>query len=216
MNEGIDQKVQAGCANTKTGRMRVLNGLVLAGGRSTRMGTDKAALTHPDGRPLARRTVDLLAMVCERVVISLRHDQELPPGIEQSASVSIVRDPEGGSEGPLAGILSAMRSAPTADWLVLACDLPRLEPATLQHLVSSRRPDEMFLSYRSEFDGLPEPLCALYAAAALRVLEQAEAEGLRCPRKVLIQNPCRLLDPPVPGALDNANTPEDWQTAIAS
>ncbi len=216
MSDEISQNVQAGCPNSETCRMPVLHGLVLAGGRSTRMGTDKAALVHPDGRPLARRTMDLLSMECAKVVIALRHDQELPPMVEESAHVSIVRDPEGGSEGPLAGMLSAMRSAPAADWLVLACDLPRLDLATLQHLVSSRRPDEAFLSYRSEFDGLPEPLCALYTAEALRILEQAEADGLRCPRKVLIRHQCRLLEPLVPGALDNANTPADWQSATTT
>jgi molybdenum cofactor guanylyltransferase len=192
---------------------RSLRGLVLAGGRSTRMGTDKAALIHPDGRPLARRTLDLLSTVCSEVVVSLRHDQALPPMISEGGQISIIRDPEGGSEGPLAGILSAMRSAPEADWLVLACDLPRLDAVTLRHLVASWLPGEMFLSYRSEFDGLPEPLCACYAAGALPVLLEAKASGIRCPRKVLIQNECRLLDPLIPGALDNANTPQDWQTA---
>lgn len=191
-----------------------LHGLVLAGGRSTRMGTDKAALVHPDGRPLARRTLDLLEEAgCGTIVLSLRHDQELPPGIPECPNVRVVRDPAGGSEGPLAGILAAMRSAPEADWLVLACDLPRLDVETLEHLVASRNPGKMFLSYRSEFDGLPEPLCAFYAAGALPILEQAQAHGIRCPRKVLIQQNCRLLEPVTPRALDNANTPGDWETA---
>lgn len=195
---------------------RPLHGLVLAGGRSARMGTDKAALVHPDGRPLARRTLDLLSMECSQVVISLRHDQELPPMIVESPQVSVVRDPEGGSEGPLAGILSAMRSAPEADWLVLACDLPRLDVETLRQLISARHPDEVFLSYRSEFDGLPEPLCAYYSAEALPIIEQHQAEGICCPRKILIRHGCRLLDPVTPRALDNANTPEDWRSALTS
>lgn len=193
-----------------------LHGLVLAGGRSTRMGADKASLVHPDGRPLARRMLDLLEQVgCDSVVISLRHDQELPPAVLISDRVSIVRDPEDGSAGPLVGILAAMRSAPEADWLVLACDLPRLDGATLQHLIDLRNPDEPFLAYRSEFDGLPEPLCAIYSAGALAILESAQAAGFCCPRKVLIQNHGRLLDPVEPGALDNANTPQDWQSATA-
>lgn len=192
---------------------RSLYGLVLAGGRSTRMGTDKAALIHPDGRPLARRTIDLLSMVCDRVIVSLRHDQEMPPQIEESPHIRVARDPEGGSEGPLAGMIASMQLFPEADWLVLACDLPRLDGDTLKQLVTSRQSGEAFLSYRSEFDGLPEPLCAFYAAEALPVLEQARAGGIRCPRKVLIQQNCRLLEPVTPRALDNANTPEDWQTA---
>jgi molybdenum cofactor guanylyltransferase len=194
-----------------------LHGLVLAGGHSTRMGADKATLMHPDGRPLARRTLDMLEQAgCETVVISLRHDQELPSMIVENSRVKIVRDPEEGSEGPLVGILSAMRSAPHADWLVLACDLPRLDLETLLHLISSRGPNEPFLSYRSESDGLPEPLCAIYSSEARAVLEQAQTNGVRCPRKVLIKNHCRLIEPRVPGALDNANTPKDWQSAIAS
>lgn len=193
---------------------RPLHGLVLAGGRSTRMGTDKAALIHPDGRPLARRTHGLLESAgCHPVVLSLRHDQELPPGFSNAADFPLARDPEGPGEGPLAGMLAAMRLYPDADWLVTACDLPRLDVATLAHLLSSRLPGERFLAYRSEFDGLPEPLCAFYAAESLQTLEQARAEGFRCPRKVLIRQQCRLLEPLVPRALDNANTPEDWQTA---
>jgi molybdopterin-guanine dinucleotide biosynthesis protein A len=190
---------------------RPLHGLVLAGGRSSRMGTDKAALVHPDGRPLARRAHDLLVEAgCVEVMLSLRRDQPVPAGFEDLADVAIVRDPESGSAGPLAGIIAAMGRMPDADWLVLACDLPRLDVETLRHLISSKRPDEMFLSYRSEFDGLPEPLCALYAPAALPLLRDTE---FRCPRKVLIRHDCRLLEPVTSRALDNANTPEDWQTA---
>lgn len=190
---------------------RPLYGLVLAGGRSSRMGTDKAALVHPDGRPLARRTHDLLVKAgCSEVMLSLRHDQPIPAGFEDLVETAVVRDPAGGSAGPLAGIISAMSLRPYADWLVLACDLPRLDLETLRHLRSSILPEEWFLSYRSEFDGLPEPLCALYAPASLPLLRDSE---FRCPRKVLIRHGCRLLEPVTPRALDNANTPEDWQSA---
>lgn len=178
------------------------------------MGADKAALVHPDGRTLARRCHDLLAEAgCGTVVVSLRHDQEIPAGFSDLPGVAIARDPVGGSEGPLAGMLVSMRLHPGTDWLVLACDLPRLDLATLRHLVCSKLPNEAFLSYRSEFDGLPEPLCALYAASAQALLEQAWESGIHCPRKVLIRHECRLLDPVTPRALDNANTPEDWRNA---
>ncbi len=188
-----------------------LRGLVLAGGRSSRMGRNKAALVHPDGRTLLRRCHDLLREAgCETIAISLRHDQEIPAGLN---GAEIVRDPEGASLGPIAGIVAGMRLDPAADWLVLACDLPRLDAATLVHLIGSKQADEKFLAYRSEFDGLPEPLCTLYSQAALPVLVQAQADDFRCPRKILIRNDCRLLEPVTPRALDNANTPEDWATA---
>lgn len=197
-----------------------IHGIVLAGGRSRRMGSDKAALLHPDGRPLARRAVDLLADAgCARVVVSLRHDQEVPPGIESLAErdgTTIARDPVGGSDGPLSGMLASMRLHPAADWLVVACDLPRLDKETLRHLVASKQPGDQFVCYRSEFDGLPEPLCALYTAAALPALEEAFAGGIRCPRKILNQHQARMLEPITSRALENANTPEDWKHSLIS
>ncbi len=190
-------------------------GLVLAGGRSSRMGQDKAALIHPDGRTLVRRACDLLVDIgCQKVVLSIRHDQEIPAGLSDFGNLTIVRDPAGESVGPIAGMVTGMRLQATADWLVLACDLPRLDAATLSALVNSRRDGEKFLAYRSECDELPEPLCALYASESLPILEQAFADDMRCPRKILIRNDCRLLAPVSPNALDNANTPEDWASAI--
>ena len=181
------------------------------------MGTDKAALIHPDGRTLARRAYDLLAGAgCAAVFLSLREGQEIPPGFSDLTTVRVVRDPAGTGQGPLAGMIAAMRSAPAADWLVLACDLPRLDPATLTRLTTAKLPNEMFLCYRSEFDGLPEPLCAFYGGGVLPVLEQAVAAGGCCPRKVLIRGGCRLLEPVAKRALDNTNTPQEWQTAVQS
>ena len=193
-----------------------LCGLILAGGRSVRMGQDKAALIHPDGRTLARRCHDLLREAgCEMVAISLRHEQEIPPGLADLDSLQIIRDPAGESLGPMVGMVTGISLRPDADWLVLACDLPRLDSQTLSHLITSIEEGEKFIAYRSEFDDLPEPLCTLYTQMALPILKQAQADDLRCPRKILIRNDCRLLEPVSPRALDNANTPEDWETAIS-
>ena len=176
------------------------------------MGTDKASLPHADGRALARRTHDLLAEAgCDTVALSLRAGQALPAGFSCESPPPVIRDPEGESAGPLSGMLAAMRSRPAARWIVAACDLPRLDLATLRTLVNSHLPGEPFVAFRSEHDGLPEPLCALYAPEALELLESAMASSRRCPRKILISHQCRLLEPVSAGALDNANTPEEWE-----
>jgi molybdopterin-guanine dinucleotide biosynthesis protein A len=180
------------------------------------MGSDKAAMLHPDGRPLARRCLDLLAEAgCDALAISLRHDQELPPSTADIVDLTIVRDPADGGFGPMTGIGAGMSSAPEADWLVIACDLPRLDVGTLRHLIDSRKPEEPLLAYRSEFDGLPEPLCAIYSAESREWIRQALAADFRCPRKILMRHDCRLLDLPTPRALENANTLEDWKQAIS-
>jgi molybdopterin-guanine dinucleotide biosynthesis protein A len=179
------------------------------------MGCDKAALVHPDGRPLARRCLDLLAQAgCDALALSIRHDQELPPNTGDIVDLAVIRDPAEGGVGPLSGIHAAMGSAPQADWLVLACDLPRLDLATLVHLIDARKGYDGLLSYRSEFDGLPEPLCAIYPAGAAELIARAMAADMRCPRKILIRENCRLLDLPTPRALENANTPDDWNLAL--
>ncbi len=193
-----------------------LRGLCLAGGRSSRMGCDKAALVHPDGRPLARRTCDLLREAgCWTIVLSLRHDQKIPDGFEDFENLTIARDPAGGSLGPLVGLVGGMRLDPSADCLVFACDLPNLDLATLTNLVSSRREGEKFLAYRSASDGLPEPLCALYTSESFALMDQALTDNFHYLRGILIRHECRLLDLVSPRALDNANTPEDWAYAIA-
>jgi molybdopterin-guanine dinucleotide biosynthesis protein A len=179
------------------------------------MGRDKAALVLPDGRTMARKCYDLLRGAgCETVAFSLRHDQEIPAGFPEIENLEIVRDPAGESFGPLAGMVAGLRLRPDADWLVVACDLPRLDQETLNHLKSSRHPEERFLAYRSEFDGRPEPLCALYSADALPVLQQSLAAGLHSPARILLDNDCRLLEPVTPGAFANANTPGDWESAV--
>ena len=181
------------------------------------MGRDKAELIHPDGRTLARRTIDLLQLAgCKRIAISLRHDQSIPNECEIFPGLEIVRDGVNASNGPLSGIVAAMKSDLESDWLVLACDLPKLEVDALRHLVESKRVDEMFLAYRSEVDGLPEPLCAIYSANSLKYLLTAIEEYRRCPRKILIENQCRLLQTIRPGSLFNANTSDEWTKVITA
>ena len=195
-----------------------LCGLVLAGGRSIRMGQDKASMIHPDGRPLARRAWDLLhAAGCETVVLSLRDGQPIPPGFEDVGSVVVVaRDADGEKPGPLTGIVSGMLAIPGADWLVTACDLPGLEVHLLSHLIESRQKGESFLAYASASDGQAEPLCAYYAASALELLENEINGESRSLRTILCEHQCRLLKLPTPSALDNSNTPEEWASATAS
>lgn len=69
----------------------------------------------------------------------------------------------------------------------------------------------MATAYRSMHDGLPEPLCAIYEPKIRMRLFEALGLGLSCPRKVLLNSDTLMLDPIDPLALENANTPEDFQ-----
>ncbi len=185
-----------------------LYGLVLAGGRSTRMGQDKAALAYA-GRTQLERAMALISAHVAGAWVSVRAEQQADPVRAQFAQIMDTRQ----DIGPVAGILAAQESHPQAAWLVLACDLPLLDEATLAHLVASRAPQAVATAYRSSHDGLPEPLCAIYEPRSHALLESYLQGGRNCPRKFLIGAGAHLIDEPDPRALDNVNTPNEYGAA---
>jgi molybdopterin-guanine dinucleotide biosynthesis protein A len=185
--------------------------LVLAGGRSTRMQRDKAALTY-HGRTQLEWAVSLLAPHVERIFVSVRPDQTHDPVRAQFEQIVDTEQ----NLGPIAGILAAQAEYPQAAWLVLACDLPFVGRDTLTYLIESRRPDRVATAFRSSHDGLPEPLCAIYEPSSHEPLLAHVAKGKNCPRKFLINSDVQLIDEPNPRALDNVNTPQEQLAAIAA
>jgi molybdopterin-guanine dinucleotide biosynthesis protein A len=179
-------------------------GLLLSGGASRRMQRDKAQITYR-GEPQLLRAWRLLQAVTERSFLSVRDSQRDDP---LRASLPQIVDSYD-AIGPVAGILSAQDAYPDAAWLVIACDLPLLDEATLQQLVASRDPGADATAFTSRFDSLPEPLCALWEPSSHALLKQRYDGGSYCPRKALIQSRIMLLDAPG-DALDNINTPEEF------
>ncbi len=188
-------------------------GLVLAGGRSTRMHRDKAALAY-HGRSQLAETFARLGVVTQHAFVSVRADQTADP--LRSAFPQIVdRTEVDGTavEGPLAGILAAQAAHPEVAWLVVACDLPFLDEAVLRELVAQRDPRSFATAFRSAHDGLPEPLCAIWEPRSAAPLAAYAAAQRNCPRKFLIESGAALLDLPNARALDNVNSAADyWQT----
>lgn len=187
---------------------RPVYGLVLTGGASRRMGQDKAALVYHE-KPQADRAAELLQTVCTQVFVSCRADQAEAVGRRGHAQI---HDQFLGL-GPLSGILSAMTAHPEAAWLVVACDLPRLDAALLQTLAAGRRPWSFATAFAGS-DGFPEPLCTIYEPKARSRLLQFLAMDYDCPRKMLINSPVQLLTPPDPEALVNANEPADRERML--
>lgn len=185
-----------------------LHGVILAGGKSRRMGSDKANLLYGTRSvPQWKHLSGLLRQFCERVHLSIRADQQLD-GWSSADGFPVLDGPE--SMGPISGIVT-VASKTQAALLVVACDLPLLTSETLKALIKARGAADC-IAFKSSTDGLPEPLCAIYERSFTATLETALSEDLRCPRRVLIDNPSRvrLLDLPRPDALDNANSPDDF------
>lgn len=108
-----------------------LAGIVLAGGRSSRFGSDKLAVAL-DGTPLLHRAVAALAGVCDELLVVVPPDgrTDLPPG------VVAVPDPEPFG-GPLVGLLAGLEAARAPIAIVVGGDMPWLEPAVLRRLVAA-------------------------------------------------------------------------------
>lgn len=188
-----------------------LFGLVLAGGASTRMQRDKAAIEY-HGQSQLQWTFDLLSHVCAATFVSVRPDQREEP---TRAHLPQIVDRQPGI-GPLAGISAALLAHPKAAWLVVACDLPFLNERTLRHLIEHRDPRKLATAYRSSHDGLPEPLCAIWEPAAREPVLTHIAAGKQCPRKFLINADALLLDLPDARALDNVNTADELKATVAA
>jgi molybdenum cofactor guanylyltransferase len=188
-----------------------LYGLVLTGGRSRRMQRDKAGLEYAGKSQLAR-AMELLTPLVTRCFVSVRPDQLHDPQRTAYDTITDIKP----DLGPIGGIHAALHSYPDHAWLILACDLPFLDRATLQHLIAQRASTRVATAYRSRFDGQPEPLCAIFEPRSLQIIEQSLARNQQCPRGLLSRSDVELLDLPNPQALDNINTGEEYAAATAA
>jgi molybdopterin-guanine dinucleotide biosynthesis protein A len=173
------------------------------------MGRDKALLNH-NGQSQLAYVAGVMAACVEKVFVSTRPDQI--DDEERAQFEQIVDRYE--NLGPVAGILSALEERPEVDWLVVACDLPNINEQTIQFLLEHRVGEQPFTAFVSSYDGLPEPLCAIYHMGCEEIVRQFVDDGVNCPRKILIRSATRLLEQPHPEALDNVNTPDDLQNSV--
>ena len=172
------------------------------------MGTDKARLIW-QGQPLWRlQLAKLAALGPARLLVACREAQ----GLHTEAPVPACEwcfDPPGSDDGPLGAIARTLTDLPL---LVLAVDLPRLEPAVLLADWRAQAAPERGLCWRSA-QGL-EPLAAIYGPALRPLLQQALAERRLGLQKLLAAGAAQggLVVRPAPAqaGLDNVNTPEDW------
>jgi len=172
----------------------------LTGGKSQRMGQDKATLTLRDGMDQTQRGKALLSSICDEVFISVAAGN--PPTSDTLPDILE-------NTGPLAGLHAAFQKNPKANWLVLACDLPLIESDVLQMITDAHEGGAT--AYKNRMDQRAEPLCAVYSPGSAEPLTQWLAKGKFCARHFLESLSPTLLDLPDKHlyALDNANTPED-------
>lgn len=180
---------------------------ILAGGRSRRMGTDKALLLL-DGTPLIGHVIARLRPLIPEIVIVGD-----PAGVFGRFGIRVIPDPRP-DEGPLAGIRTALVNTAAPRVFCCACDMPFLEFALVGRLLALAEPGVAAVVPRMR--GEQEPLCAVYTREALPAIEAELATGGRRILDALAKMPTLYVDEEDLRSCDselrsfvNVNTPED-------
>ena len=191
-------------------------GIVLCGGKSTRMGASKALL--PFGpETMLQRVVRLLGTVAEPMVVVAAANQELPA---LPAGVIVTRD-EREARGPLEGLRAGLKALPdgVAAAYVTSCDVPLLVPGFVTRMFELAEGHDIAVM---EIDGFPHPLSAVYQAAVLRQVEDLLARDRLRPVFLFDAVRTRKVQPAEMIAVDadlltlrNLNTREDYLEALS-
>lgn len=156
--------------------MKNLLGVVLSGGESKRMGTDKGLILK-QGETWAQIVASKISALGLPVVISINERQVDDYGRLFSEDQLVVDHVD--INGPLRGLLTVHQRFPENDLLLLACDLIDMDTDTIQSLISVAQSSEDHEFYVYENHGLAEPFCAIYTSNGLKsVYDKALYDGL--------------------------------------
>ncbi|MEN9570146.1 MAG: hypothetical protein RL172_1377 [Bacteroidota bacterium] len=154
----------------------MLKGLILCGGQSLRMGSDKGLLKL-QASTWAQTAADKMAALNIPVYISVNEQQYtdyatvfLSPQLVTDNSTLAIK-------GPLLGLLSMHLAFTTTDILVLACDMPLMEPSLLQTLQLQQQQQPQYGAYIYTNQSMPEPLCGIYTSKALAAVYKLLIKG---------------------------------------
>ena len=192
----------------------LVTGIILAGGRSRRLGRDKAVEPF-GGQPLIRRVIDRVAPLTSEIVVVVADSARgasLPLDSDHGIAVDVF--PEGGSLG---GIFAGLAAARNQWGLVVACDMPFLNRDLLEHMLAQREGWDAVVPQPGSF---PEPTHALYSRACLPSIEaRLRANNLKISGffdqvrvKYLAQDEIERFDPTL-RSFFNVNSPEDLEQA---
>jgi len=188
--------------------MTDLTAFVLAGGKSTRMGSDKALLPWKDGTLLAH------AM---KLTAALTSNSYIVGDSTKFASYGAVIEDIYRDRGPLGGIHAALLSTKTDLNLMLAVDLPLIDPQFLQFMVGVARNSDAAVTVPYA-DGVSQPLCAVYRREFTQPAAQALQAGKNKIDALFVKVKTRIIESDefmrvgfAPAMFRNLNTPEEWE-----
>lgn len=184
-----------------------ITGIVLAGGKSSRMGTDKSMMIL-DGIPMIQHAVNTLKTVCNSVVISSNNfiydftgcetwPDELPDG------------------APIIGIYSCLKRSETDINIILSCDMPLISTGMLEYLLENSANHDITVPVHG--DHFIEPLCGIYRKSSIEILKEFVGKGNFRLNECILAGSHQLLQADsnvscyFPGLFSNINSPEDFK-----
>ncbi|RUA12718.1 MAG: molybdenum cofactor guanylyltransferase, partial [Flavobacteriia bacterium] len=184
-----------------TKKIPPVKGLVLAGGKSVRMGSDKGLLDY-HGNSQRDFAIEMMEKMGLKTFLSVRKEQH----IERE---NVIEDVFLGL-GPFGAICSAFQKDPNSAWLVLATDLPFIDQESLKLLLEKRNPSKIATAFKGKNKQFPEPLITIWEPKAYQRMLNFLAQGISCPRKVLINSEVEIVEID-DDLITNVNTPEEFQ-----
>lgn len=207
--------------NLIKGKIAPLQGLVLVGGKSTRMGTDKSELNY-FGKPQKLVVKELLESHNLETYYSVRDFSTALEMTKETHNVTLSEDERSQNLkeipdafynlGPFGGICSAFQKDPNIAWFVLATDLPFINKEIISLLLEKRNPSKVATAIKGKSATFVEPLITIYEPKAYPILLQYLAQGYSCPRKMLINSDVEVVEID-DSFIRNVNTPEEFKSA---
>lgn len=193
--------------------MKEASAIVLAGGKNTRIGRNKAFIQLPTGESILQRTLDILQEIfCETIIVTNQREAYLKFKVQ--VAEDLIKD-----AGPLGGILTGLCYSVSRYNFVVACDMPFIKPALVRLLLEESGTDDVVIP---ELDGETEPLFALYSKTCIPVMfEHLQSQNLKI-RQVLGKLKVKTIGRDQIDRLDpehlsffNVNTEDDLKRALS-
>ena len=188
-----------------------LFGLVICGGESTRMGTDKGMLNY-HGKPQRYHVHDLLTPLCSKVFLCCNKNQT---DSFQTGYQVLTDLPEFENTGPIAAILTAFNAYPGHNFLVAGCDYPFLQESDLKNFLSHIKENSVAAAFYNK-QGKYEPLLAYYSCKAGPLLQAHFKNKEYALQHFLKKIKAEKFEPDDPKVMNSIDTPEEYAAVKAS
>ncbi|MCC7298377.1 MAG: molybdenum cofactor guanylyltransferase [Bacteroidia bacterium] len=181
-----------------------MKGLILAGGKSQRMGTDKA-FVEVGGTPAYQYIKNIIAPFCQEIFISCNSKNAQ---LFQHSNLLI--DPEDGDAmGPITGVANALNLHPES-WLVVACDYLLLTSTDIEYLLQHRNPQKLATVFKNPNTGFIEPLIGIYESICKPIISENIAKNNHSLRHLLMENDTEIVVPQDLKRIQSIDTQEQY------